>query len=172
MTALRYVDPLARRSRLTPVMARLGANRIANLISRHIGWKLDPWLLRISRGRLATTLVIPTAVLETRGARSGEQRRNAVIYFHDGPGRAIVAASNAGLPHHPSWYHNVLADPDVVIGGVPARADVVEDPSEQDRLWALADRVFPAFPVYRRRSAESDRVIPLITLELHPHPTA
>ena len=31
-------------------------------------------------------LVLPTAVLETRGAKSGALRRNAVIYFHDGDG--------------------------------------------------------------------------------------
>ena len=166
VTTLRYVDPLARRGWLTRVMARLGTNRIANVISRRIGWKLDPFLLRLSRGRLATTLVIPTAVLETRGARTGEPRRNAVIYFHDGSARAVVAASHAGQPHHPSWYYNVLANPVVTIGGVPARAEVVEDPSEQARLWELADRVFPAFEVYRRRARESGREIPLIALHL------
>ena len=166
MTGLRYVDPLARRGWPTRVMARLGTNRVANALSRRVGWKLDPILLRLTRGRLATTLVIPTTVLETRGARTGERRRNAVIYFHDGPARAVVAASHAGQPHNPSWYHNVLADPDVTIGGVPARAEVVEDPSEQARLWELADRVFPAFETYRRRAGESDRVIPLIAFDL------
>lgn len=171
MAALRYVDPLARRGRLTRLMARLGTNRIANVISRRIGWKLDPVLLRVSRGRVATTLVIPTTVLETKGARTGEPRRNAVIYFHDGPARAVVAASHAGHPHNPSWYYNVLANPDVVIGGVPARAEVVQDPNEQARLWELADRVFPAFEPYRRRAGESDRVIPLIALNLNPRDT-
>ena len=169
MTVLRYVDPLARRGWPTRIMARLGTNRIVNVLSRRIGWKLDPFLLRISRGRLATTLVIPTAVLETRGARSGAPRRNAVIYFHDGPTRAVVAASHAGQPHNPSWYYNVLANPDVIVGDVAARAEVVEDPTEQARLWELADRVFPAFEVYRRRASESDRAIPLIALHLNPH---
>lgn len=101
MTTLRYVDPNRRRSRLTPVMAKLGTNRVANIISRRIGWKLDPILLRLSRGRLASTLVIPTAVLETRGARTGAPRRNAVIYFNDGPDRVVIAASHAGQPPQP-----------------------------------------------------------------------
>ena len=168
MAALRYVDPHARRSRLTPLMAWLGTSRVVNFLSRHIGWKLDPVLLRLSRGRVATTLVIPTAVLETRGARTGARRRNAVIYFNDAPDRVVIAASHAGRPHHPSWYHNVLADPDVVIAGVRARAQVVEDPDEQARLWALADRVFPAYATYRRDAAASDRTIPLIALDLLP----
>src|SRR5262245_17983483 len=110
MTALRYVDPLERRGWPTRVMARLGTNRVVNAISRGIGWKLDPFLLRISRGRVATTVVIPTTVLETSGARTGERRRNAVIYFNDGPARAVVAASHAGRPHNPSWYYNLLAN--------------------------------------------------------------
>ena len=45
---------------------------------------LLPVLLRLTGGRWATTLVFPSAVLETRGARTGQVRRNAVIYFHDG----------------------------------------------------------------------------------------
>ena len=168
MTALRYVDPTRRRSWLTPLMARLGTNPIANVISRRIGWKLDPILLRLTRGRLASTLVIPTTVIETRGARTGSLRRNAVIYFNDSPDRVVIAASHAGQPHPPGWYHNLLANPQVTIGGVPARASIVDDLDERNRLWQLADRVFPAFQEYRTRAAESGRTIPLITLTLEP----
>ncbi len=166
MATLRYVDPLARRSRLTPLMARLGTNRVANVISRRIGWRLDPILLRLTGGRLAMTLVIPTAVLETEGARSGQRRRNAVIYFHDQPDRAIIAASNAGRPRHPDWYYNLRANPKVTLGGLPARAAIVDDPADQERLWALADRVFPAFATYRRSTAVTNLTIPLISLDL------
>ena len=38
-------------------------------------------------------------MLETRGARSGAPRRNAVIYFHDGD-RVVVAASE---PIRQAW---------------------------------------------------------------------
>jgi len=148
---------------MTRYMSRLATTRPAQFISRHLGCKLDPILLRLTGHRVATTVAIPTAVLETRGARSGKLRRNAVIYFHDGD-RAVIAASNAGAPHHPDWYHNVLADPQVTLGGAPMRARVVEDPNEQGRLWSLADRVFPAFAVYRRDAEMTGRTIPLITL--------
>ena len=70
--------------------AALAASRFARFISRHVNWKLDPLLLRATRGRLATTLVFPTAVLETQGARSSARRRNAIIYFHDGDRVTIV----------------------------------------------------------------------------------
>ena len=165
VTMPRYVDPLAPRSRLTPLMARLGTNRLANFVSRHLGWKLDPLLLRLTRGRLRTTLVIPAAVLETRGARSGQHRRNAIIYFHDGPDRVIIAASNAGAPRHPDWYWNLRANPEVVFGGQPMHAAVIDDPSELRRLWPLADRVFPAFADYRRQTLAAGRTVPLIALD-------
>ena len=132
-------------------------------MSRHVSWKLDPWLLRATRRRMATTLVFPTAVLETTGAKSGARRRNAVIYFHDGE-RVTIVASNAGSPRHPSWFHNLRADPDVVFGGVAMRATVVKEGAERDRLWTLADRVFPAFANYRRDAARVKRSIPIVQL--------
>jgi len=145
------------------VYATLAATRFANFVSRHLNWKLDPLLLRATRGRFATTLVFPAAVLETKGARSGALRRNAIIYFHDGD-TVVIVASNAGGRSHPAWYHNVRADPDVTFGGVPMRASVVDDEHERERLWSLADRVFPAFARYRRDAAAVHRVIPIIRL--------
>ncbi|MEY2446942.1 MAG: hypothetical protein QOH79_418 [Acidimicrobiaceae bacterium] len=143
--------------------AAFALTRVARFISRHVNWKLDPLLLRLTRGRLASTLVFPSAVLETQGARSGTQRRNAIIYFHDGD-RVTVAASKAGDPRHPAWYHNLRAHPDVTFGGIPMRATVVADDAERERLWVLADRVFPAYASYRRDAAKANRTIPLVQL--------
>jgi deazaflavin-dependent oxidoreductase (nitroreductase family) len=160
---LRYVDPTRSPSIFVRAYAALAASRFARFISRHINWKLDPLLLRVTRGRLATTLVFPTALLETRGARSGATRRNAIIYFHDGE-RVTIAASNAGAARHPAWYHNLKAHPDVVFAGILMRATVIDDQDETERLWELADRVFPAYANYRRAAAVSHRTIPLVQL--------
>src|SRR5437588_12709283 len=81
---LRYVAPSRPPSVFVRAFAKVGTLRIALFVSRHLSWKLDPVLLRASRGRLRSTLMIPAAVLETHGARSGARRRNAVLYFHDG----------------------------------------------------------------------------------------
>lgn len=143
--------------------AAVAASRVARLLSRHVAWKLDPVLLRLTGGRVATTLVFPTAVLETDGARTGIRRRNAVIYFPDGED-AIIVASNAGSATHPAWYHNLRAHPDVVLGGTPRRASVVDDPAERRRLWTLADRVFPAYVPYRLAAGRAHRTIPIIRL--------
>ena len=160
---LRHVDASREPSAFARFYAALAATRVARVVSRWVSWKLDPILLRATGGRVATTLVFPTAVLETVGAKSGARRRNAVIYFHDGE-RVTIVASNAGSARHPSWYHNLGAHPDVVFAGVAMRATVVRDEAERARLWMLADRVFPTFASYRRDAAKVNRTIPIVQL--------
>jgi deazaflavin-dependent oxidoreductase (nitroreductase family) len=160
---LRYVDPYKRRGRLYRTAARLSATRPGAWFSVRIAWKLDPALLRLTRGRCSTAGPLAVALLESRGARTGRSRRNATLYFHDGD-RVTIIASMRGLPKHPAWYHNLRAHPDVVYGGLPFRAELVEDEAERRRLWGLADRVFPQYTDYRERAANAGRVIPIFQL--------
>lgn len=160
---LRYIDPSRPPGLLRRVYAAFGTSRVAKFLSRNVAWKLDPLLLRLTRGRLATTLLFPAAVLETRGAKSGARRRNAIIYFHDWD-RVTIVASNAGSSRHPAWYHNVRAHPEVTFGGIPMRAHVVEDEQERDRLARLGDNVFPAFARFRREAAKVNRTVPIVQL--------
>jgi deazaflavin-dependent oxidoreductase (nitroreductase family) len=160
---LRNIDPLRRRSVVYRLYAALLGTRLLGWVSRRVVWKLDPLLLSLTRGHLGMGMGLPTALLETRGARSGERRRNAVIYFHDRE-RVIVVASKLGLPAHPAWLHNLRANPDVALGGQPFTAQVVEDEAERQRLWMLADRVFPPYASYRARAARVDRTIPIVQL--------
>jgi deazaflavin-dependent oxidoreductase (nitroreductase family) len=131
--------------------------------SRRVVWKLDPFLLRLSGGRIGMGLLLPTVLLETRGARTGRPRRNGVIYFHDGE-RVTIVASKLGLPQHPAWFHNLRADPEVKLDGRPFRAEVVEGESKRERLWRLADQVFPPYADYRERAARAGRTIPIVQL--------
>lgn len=161
--SLKRVDPTRPTGAFARTYATLATTCFARYVSSRVGWKLDPILLRVSRGRLATTLVFPTALLETQGAKSGTRRLHAVIYFHDGE-TVTIAASNAGSSKHPAWYYNLRAHPDVVLGGIPMRAKVVHDEADRERLWAMADRVFPAYATYRREATAAHRTIPLIHL--------
>jgi deazaflavin-dependent oxidoreductase (nitroreductase family) len=160
---LRYVDPLRRRGRATRAFASFSATAVGRWLSRRVVWKVDPHLLRLTRGRFGMTLMIRSALLATRGARTGLPRINGVIYFHDGD-RVVIVASQAGAPTHPAWFHNLVAHPDVTLGGLPMRASVVTDDAERARLWALADNVFPPFARYRRDAAEAGRTIPIVRL--------
>ena len=162
--ALRHVDPTRRPGVFARAYAALAVTRLARFISRHVSWKLDPVLLRATRGRIASTLMFPSAVLETRGAKSGAWRRNAIIYFHDGE-RVIVAASNAGgrtaPPGITTYGYRTLSSVGIAMRGRPwsrigGRA--------RTGCWRLADNVFPAFGRYRTDAAKVNRVIPMVQL--------
>ncbi len=160
---LEYVDPNLPPGWFSRVYAALANTRLGRFLSVNVVWKVDPYLMRVTRGRIGMGLVMPTALLETRGARSGAVRRNVVIYFHDGD-RVTIVASKLGLPTHPAWFHNLQADPDVTFGGIPMRATVVGDEAERRRLRALADRVFAPYAAYRREAAKAKRTIPIVQL--------
>jgi len=160
---LKYVDPNRRPSLFRRAFAAFSSSRLGLFLSRKIAWKLDPYLLRATRGRVGMGLVLPTALLETRGAKSGALRRNAVIYFHDRD-RVTIVASLAGAEKHPAWFHNLRANPEVTFGGIPMRASVVEGDAERERLWKLADNVFAPYASYRRKAAKVNRTIPIVQL--------
>jgi deazaflavin-dependent oxidoreductase (nitroreductase family) len=161
---LKHVDPSRPRSLFSRAYAALANTRLGRFVSVHVLWKLDPILMRATQGRLGSGLtLVPTALLETRGAKSGALRRNVVIYFHDG-NRVTIVASKLGFAKHPSWFHNLRANPDVTLGGIPMRAAVVDDEAERDRLWTLADRVFAPYAAYRREAARVNRTIPIVQL--------
>ena len=91
-----YVDGRTDRSALYYADARLVGTRAMGWLSQKVVWRLDPFLLWLSRGRLGTGLVLPTALLETRGARIGRLGRNGLIYFQDGD-RVTIIASKIGV---------------------------------------------------------------------------
>ena len=160
---LRYVDPYKRRGRLYLALCRLSATRVGAWFSVKIAWKVDPHLLKLTGGRLSTAGPLATALLESKGARTGQLRRNATLYFHDGD-RVTIIASKRGWPKNPAWYYNLRKHPDVVFGGLPFRAEIVEDEADRQRLWDLADRVFPEYADYRERAGKAGRVIPIVRL--------
>lgn len=160
---LPYVDPYKRRSLLYLAVARLSTTKAGAWFSVNVAWKLDPFLLKFTGGRFSTAGPLATALLESRGARTGQARRNATLYFHDGD-RVTIIASKRGWPEHPAWYYNLRKHPDVLYGGLPFRAELVEDEAERRRLWGLADRVFPEYADYREQAAEAGRVIPIFQL--------
>lgn len=107
---------------------------------------------------------VPTLLLTTRGRRSGQRRRTALIYGRAGDAYVVVA-SQGGDPKHPAWYLNLDADPEVE---VQVRAEVftararTATGAERDRLWGEMARIWPAYDDYQRRT---DREIPIVVLD-------
>ena len=130
---------------------------------RHISPRVDPRLMRLTRGRVSSMGTFPRCVLLTStGAKSGVQRTTPLIYFTDGD-RVILIASNYGGTRHPAWYYNVKANPMVTLlgGGFEGRFVGEEvTGAERERLWALAKQWNPGYEQYE--SSAEDRQIPLL----------
>lgn len=105
----------------------------------------------------------PVLLLRHRGARSGKDRVNPVMYLKDGE-RYLVFASKGGHDHNPDWYHNLKAHPDIEIEvgdeTIGVRAEEVKG-SERDRLYAKQASLYPRFAEYQQKTK---RVIPVMAL--------
>ena len=161
------VDPADRTSLSLRSYASFLGTAPGRWIAINIASKVDPWLLRVTGGRVGMGLMLPSTLLTTTGAKSGLPRTNAVLYFHDGSDVIVIAASY-GRPAHPAWYYNLKSHPRVRIGtaggGLELTATEVTDVDERNRLWAMADRIYPLFADYRDRATRTDRTIPIIRL--------
>lgn len=103
-------------------------------------------------------------ILTTRGAKSGRQNESPLAFSKAGDGYVVIG-SKGGAPTHPAWYHNVVANPDVVVEVEGRKFDAkarVTSGEERDSLFkAHADRM-PGFWDYQKNTS---RVLPVIVLE-------
>jgi deazaflavin-dependent oxidoreductase (nitroreductase family) len=109
-------------------------------------------------------------LLTTTGARSGASHTVPVGYLPDGGERVLVIGSAGGAPHHPAWFHNLVAHPRVTVesGVFTYDADaVVLKGAERDRAFARAVESDPGWADYQ---AKTSRVIPVVVLEAVPGP--
>ncbi|WP_350346904.1 nitroreductase family deazaflavin-dependent oxidoreductase [Agromyces sp. G08B096] len=123
-------------------------------------------LARWSGGRVQlSALLVPSLVLHTVGAKSGEPRDTALMYTPDGHGRAIVAGTSFARDRHPGWTYNLLAQPEAAITvrgrRMPVRASLIPD-EERDAAWARIERQWPGYRAYER---DSGRVVRLFRLQ-------
>jgi deazaflavin-dependent oxidoreductase (nitroreductase family) len=103
-------------------------------------------------------------LLTTTGRKTGARTTTPLIYAQDGD-RYVIVASKGGAPEHPGWYRNLLKDPNVEVqvrdDVFAARARTAEG-EERDRLWRLANEVWPHYEEYQTRT---EREIPVVVLE-------
>ena len=106
---------------------------------------------------------VPLLLLTTTGAKSGQPRTAPLIYVTVGD-RLVIMASKGGAPTHPDWYHNIVANPEVMVEvgteTFPARAEIAAEP-ERTRLVNAVAEVWPALRQYEQ---DTERTMPVITL--------
>ncbi|WP_435292060.1 nitroreductase family deazaflavin-dependent oxidoreductase [Streptosporangium sp. G11] len=103
-------------------------------------------------------------LLTTRGRKTGELRRTALVYGLDGD-RYVLVASNRGADRHPAWYLNLIADPCVTVQvGTETFAARARPAAAAERppLWHLMVSARPEYAAYQEQTT---REIPVVLLE-------
>jgi deazaflavin-dependent oxidoreductase (nitroreductase family) len=103
-------------------------------------------------------------ILTTTGRRSGEERKNALIFRpHDAA--YLIVASKGGAPEPPDWYRNLQDNPDVqvqILGEKFAARARTATPDEKPTMWQEMLEVWPAYADYQQKT---DREIPVVVLD-------
>ena len=148
-------------------MRRIAQTAFGGWVALNVANKIDPFLMRSSRGLLKVPSGVPTVLLTHTGAKSGKETTTPLVYFTDN-GNVVLIASQTGKPKHPAWYHNLKANPDVELWaggrGGAYRAREAED-QERERLWQLATKLYPGYDDYQQRADGARRRIPVIVCE-------
>jgi F420H(2)-dependent quinone reductase len=105
----------------------------------------------------------PIVVITSRGAKSGNLRKNPVMRV-ERDGIYVAIASKGGADDQPEWYYNFLAHPEVDLQDGPEkktyRVDLVEGEERAD-LWQLAVDTWPTYASYQKKT---ERQIPVFKL--------
>ena len=148
------------------MLHRAGMSDAGRWYGINVASRIDPWLLRATRGRFATTSFFPLIMLTTRGRRSGEQRTVPLAYFTQGD-EIILTASSFGRAKHPAWYLNAKANPQVEVNARGRRLSAVaREPvgEERDRLFELSKQLYAGYGNYEQLTAATGRTIPVLAL--------
>jgi deazaflavin-dependent oxidoreductase (nitroreductase family) len=160
-------DPAKPRNPIQRTMRWVAKSRFGGWMALNVGNKVDPHLMRASRGLLKLPSGTPTVLLTHTGAKSGKKRRTPLVYFTDGP-NVVLIASQTGKPKHPAWFHNLMSNPEVELWaggrGGAYRAHEAQG-KERDRLWKLATRLYPGYDDYQRKADGAARRIPVVVCE-------
>lgn len=132
-------------------------------------WKLfmgfHVWMYRVTRGKFGSEMRgFKVLILNTIGRKSGKVHSNPVGYFEQNDGYLVVA-SNAGLPTHPAWFHNLKVNPNFTIQVkdkvMPVHARIISS-NERAAFWKKVIQTAPAFADYEKQTT---REISLVLLQ-------
>jgi deazaflavin-dependent oxidoreductase (nitroreductase family) len=160
-------DPAKPRNPVQRALRWTAKGRFGGWVALNVANRVDPLLMRASRGLVKMPSGIPTVLLTHTGAKSGRQRTTPLAYFSDGP-NVVLIASQTGKAKHPAWFHNLRANPEVELWsggrGGAYRAREAEG-GERQRLWRLATQLYPGYDDYQRRADVAGRRIPVVVCE-------
>ena len=151
----------------------LAANR-RGLYNGRRSARIHVAVYRWSKGRIGGHLPgfpgVRIVLVDHVGARSSRRRTSPLMCLQEA-GVVAVAATKAGQPTHPAWFHNLVAHPEttIQIGAEtrPVRARVAGD-EERSEWWPRFVAMYPGYESYERLAGA--RTIPVVLLESRRHP--
>lgn len=126
---------------------------------------VDRLIIRLSDGKhTAATFMtgLPIVTVTTTGAKSGKLRSVPLVAFPD-EDKLLFVASNWGQEAHPSWYHNMRANPQVGISiNGQGKQYIAHEAhgSERELYWKQAVDTHPGYAAYKERAI--GRTIPIM----------
>jgi F420H(2)-dependent quinone reductase len=151
--------PMAQPKPFTPAQEKLGSVAIRWMSRANV------WLFRLTGGRLGARFPggAPILLLTVKGRKSGQPRTVPLLYLADGD-RFVLVASKGGMSHHPTWFLNLEANPqvEVEVGG-ERRAMVARRATAEEKraLWPRLTQMYGEYDTYQARTT---RDIPVIIL--------
>jgi deazaflavin-dependent oxidoreductase (nitroreductase family) len=144
-------------------LERFAASPAGGWFFVEVAHRVDPFLLKATKGRFSVAVGQPVLLLKTKGAKSGAVRETPLLYAEDGD-RLVAVASKAGSPRHPAWYHNLRANPTVDILAPRGRSGRYvgheAEGEERARLWEEVNDLYAGYDVYQTRAGS--RRIPVV----------
>jgi deazaflavin-dependent oxidoreductase (nitroreductase family) len=106
----------------------------------------------------------PVVLVTIRSARTGRPGYVPLMRV-ERDGSYCLVASFAGAPKHPTWYHGVVAHPDVTIQDGTQVAAYVARQVEGDERAAWWERAVAAYPSFADYQEKTEREIPVLVCE-------
>jgi deazaflavin-dependent oxidoreductase (nitroreductase family) len=107
--------------------------------------------------------LLPSMVLTTTGAKTGQKRTTPLATKPDGAGWYVVG-SNFGRDTHPAWTANLIKNPDAEVsfkGKTTLVTAHLLTPEEKAETWPNLVKFWPNYDVYTERSGRDLRVFRL-----------
>jgi deazaflavin-dependent oxidoreductase (nitroreductase family) len=127
---------------------------------------LDRLLSRLTGGRVVLSgAMVPSLVLETTGAKSGQRRTTPLACLPEDGGSFLVVGSNFGQEKHPAWTANLKAHPEATVtfrGRTTPVTATLLDAEEKAEVWPRLTAVWPNYDRYTEVSGRDLRVFRLV----------
>ena len=166
MSKVPAVDP-DRPFFLQSLLTSIAMSKPGRWFAINVAARIDPFLMRLTKGRVSTFFSAPVVLLTTRGRKTGKERTVPVLYYTEGDD-VIVIASSFGRAKHPGWYHNLRASGEARLvargGGGRYTATEVHDEDERVRLYRRAEHMYRGWREYESMAGAAGRTIAVFRL--------